>query len=239
MQEARPKWFLSFDCATVTLAFSLSRIDFSIAQVQSLRRRANAAEELLRRAATDGALLPQVEALVRALDVEVGSLIQIVDGETVNLCPGMVDANIPTVTRIRALVQYVNARVKPALLTHLRGEKLRVLVEYQAYDPQRKISDALVTLFAEEDVIIIGAALKNRIYTCEEGKYSRFAAKYASSYTANKAHAKFNFRKIEDTFGSTIPPSKPALRGHIADSFMQVLGHLMNTDTDEEARNRY
>jgi len=239
MQAAPPNRFLRFDCATATLAFSLSRVHLNVAHIHNLRRRINAASELLHRAADDASLLSQLTTLVRTLDAEVGELLRIADGETVDLCPGMVDSKIPTVARIRALVKYVNSRVRPSLQKHSQGEPLRVLIEYQAYDPQRKISDALVTMFAEDDVLIIGAAHKNRVYTCEEGKYSKFAAKYASAYTANKAHAKFNFKKIEDTFGSQIPPSKPALRGHIADSFMQVLGHLTNSDTDEEARNRY
>lgn len=202
----------------------------------------DALEELYRRAVSgaDELLLNRTATLARALSAETSNFIRVVDGETVNLCPGQADSEIPTVVRIRSFVRYVNARVKPALATHIpAGAPLRVLVEYQAFDPQRKISDAILTIFAEEDIIIIGAALKNRIYTCEEGRYCHFAAKYATTYSANKAHAKFNFQKIEETFGTGIPPSKPALRGHIADSFMQVLGHLTNTDTDDEARARY
>jgi len=130
--------------------------------------------------------------------------------------------------------------VRPALALHVPpGEAYRVIVEYQMEDPMRKISDALVALFADDDVIIVGAALKNTLHTCEEGRYYHFAAKYARAYDANKAHAKFNFRKIEEAFGSGIPPSTAALRGHIADSFMQVLGHLTGPDDDATARGRY
>jgi hypothetical protein len=210
--------------------------------IPQLRQRLAASEELFRRAVaeTDQELLGKVAITVGVLMEETAKFIQIMDGETVNICPGQVDAEIPTVVRIRSLVRYVNSRVRPALAMHVpTGEPLRVLVEYQAYDPQRKISDAILALFAEDDIIIIGAALKNRIATCEEGRYCHFAAKYSTTYNANKAHAKFNFRKIEETFGTKIPPSKPALRGHIADSFMQILGHLTNTDTDDEARARY
>ena len=40
-------------------------------------------------------------------------------------------------------------------------------------------------------------------------------------------HAKYNFHKIEDIFQSNIPYTKKTDRGHIADSFMQVLGYLI------------
>ena len=45
---------------------------------------------------------------------------------------------------------------------------------------------------------------------------------------SNKAHAKYNFALVEELFGTKIPLTTPAsLRGHIADSFMQVLGYLI------------
>jgi len=100
----------------------------------------------------------------------------------------------------------------------------------------RAVAAALIALFAEEDVIIVGPTLKNKIATCEEGRYCYFAERYKTSYSANKAHAIYNFAKLEETFGTSISPTAPAsLRGHIADSFMQVIGYLVHGPDEKMA----
>lgn len=234
-------WFLSFDCATETFAFSLSMVDIAtyISTRDSMKQRIQAVTMLLERAQQSPQLAIAAAAAVEKLDTE-SRFIRLVDGETASLCPGVKDKDIPTVTRIKSLVRYTNTRILPSLRRNISpGVQVRVLIEYQMGDAQRKISDALIAIFADYDVFIVGPSHKNRIYTCEEGKYSKFAPKYANAYNANKAHAKFNFEKIEKTFGSCIPASSNKLRGHIADSFMQVLGHITCSDSDEEARARY
>jgi hypothetical protein len=248
MARAAPNWFLGFDCATKTFAFSLSRIDHvrllelkgSRKLAASLRSRHGAIVELLRRAeaalaARDSpAAAPLITGAARALaqlDAETRGLIRIVAGSTADLYPGIPDTEISTVDRIRGVVRFVEDTVRAALRTHVPdGEAFRVVVEFQMGPnaAARTVAAALVTLFATEDVVIVGPTLKNKIATCEQGRYCYFAEKYRTSYTANKNHAKFNFSVVESAFGTGIPPTKPAaLRGHIADSFMQVLGHLL------------
>lgn len=117
------------------------------------------------------------------------------------------------------------------------GEEYRVIIEFQMGPnaPARVVATALMTLFASEDVCLVGPSLKNQVAIGPEGHYSRFAEKYAAAYGANKAHAIWNFGVIEAAFGSGIPATHPAsLRGHIADSFMQVLGHLARDDARHE-----
>ena len=176
-------------------------------------------------------LLDSAAPLVGALDVETAALIHAADGETTDLVPGVPDKQIPTVKRLRALARHVKTRVLPAVEACVpAGEPLRVLVENQmSYGVQnRAIMCALVALFAEHDVVIVGPTLKNKVATCEEGRYCHFAAKYAAAYGANKAHALFNFLRLEALFGTAIPATRPAsLRGHIADGLMQILGHLL------------
>jgi hypothetical protein len=92
--------------------------------------------------------------------------------------------------------------------------------------PARIVAAALLALFAEEDVRVVGPSLKNKMALGPTGHYSQFTAKYSKTYDANKAHARHNFELMEAAVGTGIPPSPPKLRGHIADSFMQVLGHL-------------
>lgn len=240
-QPPRPHWHLSFDCATKTFAFSLSRVDLDDigARLADFRRRAAALTEICRRGgagAVDIATLRAAAAAADALCAEVRGLVVIADGEMVDLAPGRSDNDVPGVERIRAVVAYVKARVRPALSAIVpSGERLRIAVEFQLgfNSKSRVVAAALVTLFAEEDVIIVGPALKNQIATCEEGRYWRFAEKYSKSYDANKAHSKFNFSKFEAVFGSSIPPCSPAMRGHIADSFMQVIGYLVHGPDEE------
>jgi hypothetical protein len=99
----------------------------------------------------------------------------------------------------------------------------------------RAIAAALVALFANESVMFVGPSLKNRVCTGPTGQYANFAKKYSNSYGANKAHAIHNFAVIESVFGTRIPATPAALRGHIADSFMQILGHLIHGVDDKNA----
>lgn len=240
-----PCWYLSFDCATATFAFSLSRVD--LGPVPRLQARARGLRALAGRLVAAGAAAPAADvaaaaAAAAALDAETRALVRIVDGETAVLFPGVADRDIPTVARLKRVAEYVERRVRPAAARRPAGEPLCVLVEYQmgANAPARAVAAALITLFAAEEVYIVGPSLKNKVATCEAGRYCYFAERYKRAYDANKAHAMFNFAKMEELFGTGIPPSRPAaLRGHIADSFMQVIGHLKYGGTDDEAAARY
>jgi hypothetical protein len=176
---------------------------------------------------------------VAAIDAETRNFVRIIDGSTADLFPGRADDDIPTVERLRAVARYVASRVRPAVAAIVPpGERLRVVVEFQMGPnaKARAVAAALIALFSEEDVIIVGPTLKNKIATCEEGRYCYFAERYKTSYSANKAHASYNFARLEALFGSTIPPTVPAtLRGHIADSFMQVIGYLVHGPDEKMA----
>jgi hypothetical protein len=244
----RSKWFLGFDCATKTFAFSLSYVDLDAfaSSKARLRVQANASLELLRRASALAAnghlqaakqIVDSVSQTTAAIAAETNSYLRLLDGETADLFPGIPDKNVPTVARIQAIVRYVAQRVRPAM-ERLGIVAPRVVVEFQMGPnaAARTVAAALITLFATDDVIIVGPSLKNKIAVCEEGRYAHFAKRYSSSYSANKAHAIYNFGQIEATFGSDIPTTKPAsLRGHIADSFMQVLGHLVHGSEEKAA----
>ena len=85
---------------------------------------------------------------------------------------------------------------------------------------------ALIAVFADYDVKLVNPSLKNKIHFSEEGKHKHFIKKYSQLYSANKAHTKYNFEQIERIFGTNIKKSTNTERGHIADSFMQILGKL-------------
>ena len=235
----RPRWHLGFDCATKTFAFSLSRVDLGGIPARGLARGA-ALQEGVRRAqaaldagdpAGAACLAALIAPAVTALEAETNDLLRIVDGEMVDLFPGRADKDISTVERLRAVARYVAGRIRPAVAAAVPPEeRLRVVVEFQMGPnaKARAVAAALVTLFVEDDIIIVGPALKNKVAACEAGRYCYFAERYATPYSANKAHSMFNFSQIEKVFGSSIPPTTPAsLRGHIADSFMQVIGYLV------------
>ncbi len=249
--DGDPKWFLGFDCATATFAFSLSCIAWPTrGAVARALERVRAAGELLRRAAEladsapiqAAAILAELAPVIANYDRETRAIVRIVDGETVSLCPGWADKQIPTVLRIQSMARYVARRVMPAIAVQIPpSETPQALIEFQkeANVPARKIMYGLIAVFAEHDPIIIGPSLKNKVATCEAGRYYNFAAQYAKAYDANKAHAKYNFNHLEQLFGSEIPQTSASLRGHIADSFMQVVGHLIHGGTAAEARARY
>lgn len=244
-------WYLSFDCATKTFAFSLSRVDPAAfhAGRERLKRQTLASREVVRRATEAAergdmrqaaALAAEARAAVDALSCETARLLTLADGATVDLFPGRRDSDISTVERLRAVSRYVRDRVLPAARLHVpEGERMRVIIEYQMGHNARAraVSAALVTLFAEHDVALVGPTLKNKVAVCESGRYANFAERYSTLYGANKAHAKYNFERVEETFGSRIPAmSPPSLRGHVADSFMQVLGFIAHgpaTDADK------
>lgn len=243
---SRPRWHLGFDCATKTFAFSLSCVDIARAGNPDWRARADALLESIdiAQAALDAGdpaeaarLTRLLAPATRALDAETSALVRIVDGEMADLFPGRADKDISTIERLRAVARYVTGRIRPAIAAVPAGERLRVVVEFQMGPnaKARAVAAALVTLFAEEDIIIVGPALKNKIATCEAGRYCYFAERYATSYSANKAHSVFNFAQIEKVFGTSIPESTRAQRGHIADSFMQVIGYLVHGPDEKTA----
>jgi hypothetical protein len=247
--NTKPLWYLGFDCATKTFGYSLSRIDVPafLEAKAALRKKLQALATLLERAKT---LLPQdiiaardiiqkASGPVAEADRQTRALLQLVAGGTVDLFPGTADEGVSTVERLRAVVRHVEGVVKPQIAEHVpASEGLMVIIEFQmgANAKARSIAAALVAIFAHYNVALVGPSLKNKIHTCQEGKYCYFAERYRRNYDANKAHAKFNFSKVEEVFGTAIPPTRPpALRGHIADSFMQILGFLAHGDQENAA----
>jgi hypothetical protein len=243
------QWYLGFDCATKTFAFSLSRIALpERAQIAQLRARVLACRELSRRAAAAAAagdemaaaaLSAAASAAAAELDTAIGGLIMIADGAVCDLAPGRPDAQVSTVERLRAVAAYVAGRIRPAIArAGIADGALSVVIEYQMGPNARAraVAAALVALFATDNVIIVGPSLKNKVSACADGRYALFAKQYSNSYGANKAHAAFNFARIEALFGTAIPPTKPlSRRGHIADSFMQVIGHLLFGADEKDA----
>jgi len=203
--------YLSFDCATKSFAYSLSYIDLS-----NIHIKYNAfIEHIL------------IDAqCAKYFDEFKHSIIHLIDGEVIDFFPKIPDAKIDTVERIQKISNYVKTIIIPKIKDI---NDIEIFIEFQMgpNHKARMVSSALIAIFSEYKVRLINPSLKNKIYTSEEGKHKHFIKKYSNLYLANKEHARHNFCVIETAFGSNIPYTKKSDRGHIADSFMQVLGHLL------------
>jgi hypothetical protein len=223
------RFFLGFDCATKTFAYGLVEIDcaaFRAAEKALAARLAALTAGLEKRG--DLAALTSAAA---ALDRDTRAFFRIIDGGVVDLFPGRADSSVSTTERLKAISRLVETVIRPSVAAAVpAGALLSVLVEFQMGQNARTraVAAALIALFHRDNVFLVGPSLKNRVYFTEEGRYCYFIQRYKTTYAANKNHAKFNFAYLERLFGTKIPPTRPAgLRGHIADSIMQIVGFLM------------
>lgn len=215
-------WYLGFDCATKTFAYSLSHIDLTRMEeykktLDDIQRRKNVA-------AVDAVDALLAEA--HKLDLDTKSMIKILCGKTINLVE--YGSDYGTVSRIKSLKKSIDEHVLPAIAC-IPKDELLIVVEYQMgqNSDSRSIMYALVALFADYEIVIVGPSLKNKVSLSKDGKYSVFLKKYKSSYSANKAHAVYNFEHIVRLFTSDIGSLKKKDISHIADSFMQVVGFVL------------
>lgn len=213
-----PKWFLSFDPATKSFAWSLLRVwepppGFA-ARLADPRADPAWARRAVRRLATG---------------------FHLAAGGTADLVPGVDNRKIPTVRRTRALKKYLREVVLPALAA-AEGcpgpddPALNVIVEFQmgANAKSRIVAHDLVYAFAGANVFHLDAHLKNRVRFADRRDldHCMFLERYSSSYNANKAHAAAAyFDHLAPLFRHpTLPTVKH--KKDFADTVMQVLGYL-------------
>ncbi len=230
-------WFLSFDCATKSFAYSLVEILLDEvgecrAKLATCKERLLAICEELRKArgseSGTTATLAALAKEVAALDAQTRRLVRVAAGETVDLFPGRKDGDIRTPERLKAVARFVEDRVKP-LAARLAGgaDRFDVAIEFQmgANARTRAVAAGLVALFFRNRTFFVGPSLKGRICLGPGLHHGDFCEKYASSYTASKKHALANFKKLETMFCSELPTMSDDKKGHIADSVLQVLAH--------------
>ena len=185
-------------------------------------------------------LVNSATAALKRARANSGALVSWFGGGAVDLFPGIHDKKIRTVDRIRGIRQYISDVVCGTIRRAEKWgcpaigasphDKLNVLVEYQMGPnaPSRIVSDVIITMFADENVLIVGAGLKNKVFFLddEHSRHCYFLEKYASSYLANKAHSKYCLDYMVKLFGLIgVDESAPKkLKKDLADSFMQVIG---------------
>jgi len=223
-------WFLSFDCATKSFAWSLLRVDLD----STLDGRTLAA------AKTAADVTAAADALLRSARQR----FVFQAGSAVDLAPGIPDKNVGLVDRIRRMKRYVDAVVIPAV----RGAAgcpapgsghLRVLIEYQMGQNanSNRIADALVLMFVDDDVALIRPALKNKLsFGTPETTLGTYRARYASRWSANKMHSLACFHHLSEAFGwaDRLPVLKKALNTDLADTVTQVAGLFAFGDPKKE-----
>ena len=214
--------YLSFDCATKTFAYSLSYVNLDIDHILK-----NFIQELQGEELEQGKEGEELQEIIHKYYLKMkSSIIYLMDGAVVDFFPNIPDSKINTVDRIQKMSNYVKDIIIPKINDI---NDIEIFIEFQmgSNHKARMISSALIALFSKYKVRLINPSLKNKVYITEEGKHKHFIKKYTNLYSANKEHAKYNFALIESIFKSDIPQTKKNERGHIADSFMQVLGYLL------------
>ena len=226
-------YYLSFDCATKTFAYSLSYVNLDIDHIlkdfiEDLQR-GEENEQGEQGEALQGEALQGFQSLLQKYYLKLRSIIYLMDGAVVDFFPNIPDNKINTVDRIQKMSNYIKDTIIPKLNDIPKLADIEIFIEFQmgSNHKARMISSALIALFSKYKVRLINPSLKNKVYITEEGKHKHFIKKYTNLYSANKEHAKYNFALIEEIFKSNIPQTKKNERGHIADSFMQVLGFLL------------
>jgi len=219
------KWFLSFDCATKTFAYILIKINFNYLFIDTdeVIKIVKHIEYKLQ----NNEYSEELEKMINKLDNKTKFAIEIITGNCIDLIPGIANKDINTVERVKIVSEYTKNKIFP-LIKNIPKDQLSVLVEFQmSHNTQSKVvSIALLSLFSEYELCLVNPSLKNKLYFTETGRYCYFMEKYKNAYNANKKHALYNFKEFERIFDQKLDiPDK--LKGHIADSFMQILGHIM------------
>jgi len=238
------EWYLGFDVATKSFAFSLlrHRPSFKGKALEALRAASEAG------ARKDG---PALGAALAELEGATRGALTLVDGEARDLAPGRKDKEIHTVNRVELVLDYLEARVYPALKAAealgcpSRGSgRLRVAIEYQMgpNSPARVVQVALVGAFVRDVVFIMGPALKNKLRfpSRPDLDYCRFMERYARPYDANKAHTVAVYKYLESLFDfAPVMARIPAgLKKDQADSAVQLVAFILHGDL-ERSRNMY
>lgn len=216
--------YLSFDVATKSLAF----IKFQMLLPELREKILLRVESFIKlcRGNMNGAKLESIEKMILKADEllrEMKHVIVIEDAETMDLFPDTDNREIRIVPRVVAATKYIKRRI-----TGITPETI-VFVEFQMA-PNNKaghVEAAIISIFADNPIIEVHPSVKSKIYFSKELMYHNYTKMYETSKTANKNHARDNFIEAEKLFVSSLPPMTNALKGHIADAFINAFYALV------------
>lgn len=209
-----PHWYLGFDPATKTFGFVIIMID-----KEGLRENYKTIIQNLKDSKN-----------IRECQREIKKYFNVLDGDTLDLCPNVKDTNISLVERVSACSKVLKERILPHI-QGLRKDQVTTVIESQMNqnDKSRIIPSVIVShLYNLSDIAIVGASLKNTVNLYDEHKPSVYSTK-VSWKTAIKHHTRYTLISLVNDFDFDALRSKSkAEMGHIGDSFMQILGYIQN-----------
>lgn len=205
--------FLSFDIASRSLAFTL--MNYNINFLTEVEQLALSRTSTL----TEMTYLLNSSLAIRLCDV-------------VDLNQGKTNKEITQIEKTKKLKEVLT--VLTTLLEEFRqpntAEEVRVLLEYQmsANYQANAVFNQIFYHFIDYSPVTIAPCYKNKVFFKEELMYKTFSDKYATSYSANKAHTKANFLYFLETFNmfNSINHIKKKNIDDAADSFMQVFAYV-------------
>jgi hypothetical protein len=162
-----------------------------------------------------------------------GDDIRIIAMDVIDLIPGQKVKDVSTIKLIGLLITELN-KIKQIFDTI--KERKRVVIEYQMTTCPLYGATLCALKSSYDDVIIVGPSWKNSINLASH--YRDVIAESNTKYTANKKHAKLNFEYILEKYNIACPVSKKLI-GHVADSFMQVLGYMQNGPGEDKIHDIY
>jgi hypothetical protein len=205
-------WFLSFDCGTKSLAYSIVCFNFDkLKQVGDIVKFKD-------------------NARYKDLDQMSKNIFEF-EGNVIDLFPGINDKNISNLERVIKVSRFVHEIIIPKI-KNIRH--IKVLIEFQMGTNQhsRAVEFALISSLYEYDISIVMPSLKNKFSFSgfPETSYSYHIEKTNSTYTANKNHSKSCFLYLSDLFDFNISHIQKKRIPDLSDSFMQIFGYLSHQD---------
>lgn len=218
-------FFLSFDCATKSLAVILFSYDFSykdeINKIMSL---------------TDLYLLQKINIVNKILN----NVIDIYYLDVIDVCPGLNVNQLDIIQRsnlFKTTIQKINIEVE-LVKQKYNPDIIHVYIERQ---PIFNIKSSIVyhqLIYEYSDdskykIKVMYPMLKNKVTLHNSLSHGEFISKSNNAYRSNKNHAKANFLYYIETFGlqDKIKHIKKKNLDDIADAFLQVIvdiKHLYN-----------
>ncbi len=253
--------FLSFDCALITLGYCYIEIDFD--KLNEAKRMMGLAikriDDFINNNLTS---FQQTKELVNIII----DLVDILDtfqqwikfhGDVLNVLDGK---KIKEVTKQKR-AQLLKHALEKIIIKHniIMDENLTVLIEIQPMTTNfttSTIADQLILFFADCNVELISALLKNNVSYTPELDYSMYLKSKKSkntntntnnsspktneqlarlqkvtgkNYKSNKDHAKDNFLYAVGVYNFDISNMKPAMLGHCADAYQQLIAYIRKT----------
>lgn len=226
------KYYLSWDCATKTLAYALIKIDMSTIEKIKVQRKKNAKSqttEVNEPIANDKLVIKINEKTIKLLK----SSIDIIDINCINLLPDITNDKITDIQRISALKNFLTnfkLPVEPDVV--LIEHQPALFGDYKTNIASSMISHCLVYHYANYDVHLVSPKKKNNVSFLDELSYTNIldqekekrTSSSAARYCARKIHSTKNLLYFVEATNQKLPDINK--KDDIADAFMQILGYI-------------